>query len=61
MVPITSLSTIFSASRINDSERRPPAISTGTDTEETIFLINSKLEPKPKVAVSYTHLTLPTN
>ena len=25
------------ASRINDSERNPPAISIGIDTEETIF------------------------
>ena len=53
-VPITTLSTIFRASSIKDSERNPPAISTGTETEETIFLINSKLEPKPKVASKST-------
>ena len=37
-VPITTLLTISSASSINDSERRPPAISIGIDTQETIFI-----------------------
>ena len=41
------------ASSIKDSERNPPAISIGIDTEETIFLINSRLEPNPNVAYIY--------
>jgi|AJXC01.1.fsa_nt_gi hypothetical protein len=36
-VPITTLSTMSRASSISDSERNPPAISTGMDIDETIF------------------------
>ncbi|MBS1268130.1 MAG: hypothetical protein MAG458_00851 [Nitrosopumilus sp.] len=51
---MTTLFAIAAISKISDSERNPPATSTGIDTEFTIFFIISRLSPSDKVASKST-------